>query len=395
MGKTIANSRPGVVSGVRTGISIPAETLPLLEDGSFDKSSLRGVLRYHMDSAADVYADDPTLGTDNRARVGIAIAVHSTEFEIRKPEYNLFEPVLTTTSRTIDEHVSQPEWNLGPVVKVAGACGDASQASDEAAIAMGLGFDAILLSFSHYHNMEFGTDYTVSTLVDHVQRVSEVGPIMLFYLQPAVGGIDLPYEFWLEAAKNVDNILAVKEASFDNYKGVPVRQGIAAAGRARGDRLIPLYNGCDNLIDRPLTPIMVKDEKGEMIEVEVVGELLGERALDPRAGMLYHRRCRAIAEAAKEPGKADAYDYRQLIIEGQNWVARNRVNFDHANGYAECIETMKGVQSMQNLLRSGRTLSGSSMSNAQMQAVLESRATYSELNDDPFIAQNRHKWFKD
>ena len=73
MGKTIANSRPGVVSGVRTGISIPAETLPLLEDGSFDKSSLRGVLRYHMDSAADVYADDPTLGTDNRARVGIAI----------------------------------------------------------------------------------------------------------------------------------------------------------------------------------------------------------------------------------------------------------------------------------------------------------------------------------
>ena len=74
---------------------------------------------------------------------GIATAVHSTQFEIRLPQYNLFERVLRTVAGVIDEY----EAKTGRViVRVAGVCGKTEQAVREARLAKRYGYDAVLLS---------------------------------------------------------------------------------------------------------------------------------------------------------------------------------------------------------------------------------------------------------
>ena len=60
---------------------------------------------------------------------GLAVAVHTTQFEIRKPEIGLFEPVLRLAAQEIDAFEARTGRT---VVRVAGACGDTAQACKEA-----------------------------------------------------------------------------------------------------------------------------------------------------------------------------------------------------------------------------------------------------------------------
>lgn len=69
--------------------------------------------------------------------------MHTTQFEIRKPEVGLFEPVLRVTKEEMDAYEARTGKTL---VRVAGACGEAEQACAEARTAKALGFDAVLLS---------------------------------------------------------------------------------------------------------------------------------------------------------------------------------------------------------------------------------------------------------
>ena len=74
---------------------------------------------------------------------GIATAVHTTQFEIRKPEIALFDPILKIVSEEIDGFEKK---NNKVIVKVAGVCGAAEQAVREAETAKKYGYDAVLLS---------------------------------------------------------------------------------------------------------------------------------------------------------------------------------------------------------------------------------------------------------
>ena len=107
------------------GTVIPATPLALTEERAFDEEQQKILTGYYLAAGAG----------------GIATAVHSTQFEIRLPQYNLFERVLATVSQTIDEY----EHRTGRViVRVAGVCGKVEQAVREARIARDLGYDAVL-----------------------------------------------------------------------------------------------------------------------------------------------------------------------------------------------------------------------------------------------------------
>ena len=71
---------------MHAGTVIPAIPLVLDKQRKFDEAGQRTLIRYYL--AAGVG--------------GIATAVHTTQFEIRKPEYGLFEPVLRITAEEIE-----------------------------------------------------------------------------------------------------------------------------------------------------------------------------------------------------------------------------------------------------------------------------------------------------
>ena len=74
---------------------------------------------------------------------GLAVAVHTTQFEIRDPKHNLLETVLKVA---VDEARKFEAAKGETIVMVAGACGPKEQAVREAELAKSLGYDAVLLS---------------------------------------------------------------------------------------------------------------------------------------------------------------------------------------------------------------------------------------------------------
>ena len=70
----------------------------------------------------------------------LAVGVHTTQFAIR--EADLYQPVLELAIRTA------AEWSGRPLVMIAGAVGRTTQAVQEAQIARGLGYHAVLLSLA-------------------------------------------------------------------------------------------------------------------------------------------------------------------------------------------------------------------------------------------------------
>ena len=109
------------------GQVIPAHPLALTADLKLDERRQRALTRYYCAAGAG----------------GVAVGVHTTQFELHQPEYGLLDPVLALASETVDEHLRQ---NPRPFVKVAGILGDTRQAVREAETALEHGYDAGLLS---------------------------------------------------------------------------------------------------------------------------------------------------------------------------------------------------------------------------------------------------------
>ena len=88
---------------LKSGTVIPATPLALDENRKFDEYSQRLLMKYYLNCGVG----------------GIATAVHSTQFEIRDPEVNLFEPIL----KLVSDEITHFENKTGKViVKVAGVC---------------------------------------------------------------------------------------------------------------------------------------------------------------------------------------------------------------------------------------------------------------------------------
>lgn len=341
---------------VKRGTVIPAMPLALTRDRTFDERHQRALIMYYL--AAGVG--------------GIAAGVHSTQFQIRAPEFGLFEPVLGLVSGAIDAC-------CGPqaaVLKVAGVCGKTEQALKEARFAAENGYHAGLLSLAAFANED------IPALIDHCKRVAAEMPIFGFYLQPSVGGRILPYAFWRRFVE-IENVLAIKIAPFNRYQTFDVVRAVCDAGREND---IALYTGNDdNIVVDLLTEYRIQTDGGEKA-VRIVGGLLGHWSVWTKNAVDLLAQIHDLTEH-KAPLPP------QMLSLAQEITDANAAFFDAANNYSGCIPGIHEVLRRQGLFRGTWCLDEKEvLSPGQIDQINRVYACYPHLNDDAFIKENLEKW---
>ncbi len=114
---------------MQQGLVIPAHPLALTEDRKMDERRQRALTRYYCDAGSG----------------GVAVGVHTTQFNIRDASVGLYEPVLELAL----EEVCRFENRTGKTLaKIGGVCGDTAQAVREAETLRRLGYGAGLLSLA-------------------------------------------------------------------------------------------------------------------------------------------------------------------------------------------------------------------------------------------------------
>lgn len=344
-----------VTQALQKGVVIPAHPLAVTPDRQLDERHQQALTRYYC--AAGVG--------------GLAVGVHTTQFEIHDPKVGLLAPVLELASETIDDMLlTTPR----PFIKVAGVIGRTEQAVREAELALQFGYYAGLLSVAA---LKTATD---DELLDHCRRVAEVIPLFGFYLQPAVGGRVLSYTFWRRFAE-IPNVVAIKVAPFDRYKTLDVVRAIADAGRAND---IALYTGNDdNIVADLITDFYVQPTEGPL---RFVGGLLGHWAVwtQPAVAML----------AAIQQQRATAtLDYAQWLAYNGQVTDANAAFFDPAHAFHGCIAGIHEVLRRQGLMRGNWCLNpNEGLSPGQMEEIDRVYRAYPHLQDDAFVAEHLDEW---
>ncbi|MEO6364192.1 MAG: dihydrodipicolinate synthase family protein, partial [Caldimonas sp.] len=283
------------------GLAIPAHPLALDAERRLDRRRQRALARYYLDAGAG----------------GLAVGVHTTQFAIR--EAGLFEEVLAIAA-DVAHNWRPPASAAAPPLLIAGACGRTPQATSEARLARGLGYDAVLLSLAALQGA--GDD----DLIAHCEAVAVERPLIGFYLQPAVGGLDLGPHFWARFAA-IDNVVAIKIAPFNRYRTLDVVRGVVAAG---AEQRVALYTGNDDHIVLDLVTPFVAERDGRRIEVRIRGGLLGHWSVWTRSAVRLLSRCQAAVAAG---GAIDA----ELLALDSRVTDCNAAFFDVAHGFAGCI----------------------------------------------------------
>ena len=352
--KTIADIDKNVLAAFRKGVVIPAQPLALDENRQFMPKNQRALCRYYIDAGVG----------------GIAVGVHSTQFEIRKPEIGLFEPVLKQTSAFIDEWC---ERKGKKILKVGGICGKTEQALYEAEFEAANGYDAGLLSLSAFAGS------SVEEMLEHCRAVAKVIPVIGFYLQPSVGGRILPYEFWQEFAK-IDNVVAIKMAPFNRYCTIDVIRAVAESGRE-----ITLYTGNDdNIVVDLLT-----DYEFNGVKQQVKGGLLGHWCCWTKKAVDLLEEIHALkASCSAIPP--------ELLTRAIQVTDSNAAFFDPAHSFAGCIPGIHEVLRRQGLLKGTWCLNPAEvLSPGQADEITRVHDAYPELHDDAFVAANLERWLAD
>lgn len=337
------------------GHAIPAQPLALDARRKFSERHQRAITRYYMASGVG----------------GLAVGVHSTQFEIREPQHGLFKPVLELAARTMDEELAKAPR---PFIKLAGICGRTEQAVGEAALALSYGYQAGLLSLSAYKND------TEDEMIAHCQRVAAVIPVVGFYLQPAAGGRLLSYSFWRRFAE-IPNVVAIKIAPFNRYQTIDVVRAVAEAGRDD----IAIYTGNDDSIVVDLFTPFTFDVGGKKITRKIVGGLLGHWGV-------WTSKSVQLLNDIKRARESSSLDVNWL----ETSIAVTDMNaalFDSANKFAGCIPGILEVLRRQGLVPTTLCLSPHEvLSPGQAEELTRVCAAYPELTDDVFVAENLEKW---
>ena len=346
---------------LRQGLAIPAHLLALTAERKLDERRQRALTRYYLDAGVG----------------GLAVGVHSTQFEIREPEHELLRPVLELAAEEIERH----EHTTGEtVVKIAGICGQTHQATAEAELAMNLGYDAGLLSLAAL------ADADDDELVAHCRAVSRTIPLVGFYLQPSVGGRVLPMSFWRRFAE-IENVVAIKIAPFNRYQTIDVVRAVAEIGRALGEggSGIALYTGNDDNIVADLLGEWTFDAAGESVTQRIVGGLLGHWACWTRAAVGLLDRCHRA-------NRSDTIS-SELMLLNRQVTDMNAAVFDPAHGFAGCIPGLHEVLRRQGLLEGIWCLNpDEALSPGQAEEITRVSDAYPHLTDDRFVAENRDRW---
>lgn len=345
-----------VTKRLQEGLAIPAHPLALTEEGAFDEVHQRALTRYYHAAGAG----------------GIAVGVHTTQFEIRDLKYNLLEPVLSLAAETMsacDEAAGRQ------TVQIAGIAGPTKQAMQEARLAHDLGYHAGLLSLAAFKGA------SVWDMIHHVEEVAAVIPVFGFYLQPAVGGVELSEAFWQEFAA-IEKVIAIKIAPFNRYKTLDVLKGVATSGRAAD---IALYTGNDDTIITDLLTTYRIPVSGRVVELDIKGGLLGHWACWTANAVQQLEQCKAWKKAGQIPAEA-------LTLAAEITDA-NAAFFDAANDFKGCIAGIHYVLHRQGLMPSMRCLNpGEVLSPGQQEAIDRVMQAYPHLNDDAFVAAHLDDW---
>ncbi|HLH36094.1 MAG TPA: dihydrodipicolinate synthase family protein [Alloacidobacterium sp.] len=331
---------------LRQGHVIPAHPLALNEARKLDERRQRALTRYYL--AAGVG--------------GIAVGVHTTEFEIR--DCGLLKPVLELAAEEARTH---------EVVKIAGVCGRLHQAVAEAELAKSIGYDAVLL------NMNALKGETVSDILDHARAIASIVPVVGFYLQPAAGGIIVPYAFWRHFAE-IDNVVAIKIAPFNRYQTLDVVRAVVESGRCQE---ISLYTGND---DNILVDLLTEFEF-EGNRTHFAGGLLGHWAVWTKS---------AVALLAKVKAHEGPISKNELTL-AQQITDMNASIFDPAHDFHGCIPGIHEVLRRQGLLEGIWSLNlQSSLSPGQSEEIDRVCHSYPDLctEDDRFISEYRDAWLR-
>ncbi|MFL5560043.1 MAG: dihydrodipicolinate synthase family protein [Gemmatimonadaceae bacterium] len=342
-------------ANLRLGCVIPAHPLALTASRKLDERRQRALSRYYFDAGAG----------------GLAVGVHTTQFAIREPKHGLYEPVLALAMETVRASLAA---HSRPFTMVAGVIGDTAQAVREATTAVALGYDVALLSLAAL------PDATTDELIAHCRAVAEVMPLFGFYLQPAVGGRVLDYEFWCRFAE-IERVWAVKIAPFDRYATFETVRAIVESRRTD----IALYTGNDDSIVADLvTPFPANIggvEKARWID----GGLLGQWAVGT------HRAVVLLSRARAGRGAADV----GLMSEGAALTDFNGAMFDARNRFAGSIAGIHEVLRRQGLLEGIWCLDpDEGLSPGQSEEIDRVVRTHHFLLDDAFIAARIDEWMK-
>ena len=348
------------------GQVIPAHPLALTPSRTLDERAQRALTRYYVDAGAG----------------GIAVGVHTTQFAIHDAKVGLYRPLLELAAATAAEWRARAS-DARPFGLVAGILGDTRQAVHEAEVARAVGYHAGLLSLGGPSGA-LG-DVPDDALVRHARTVSDVIPLVGFYLQPAVGGRPLGYRFWRALAEEVPNLVAIKIAPFDRYRTLDVVRAVAESGRED----VALYTGNDdNIIVDLLTPFPVT-VGGRPETRRIVGGLLGQWAVWTRRAVEMLGDVRRAAEAG---GALDA----RWLAHAAALTDANGALFDPQHAYVGCIPGIHEVLRRQGLLRGTWTLDPHErLSAGQVQEIDRVLRLYPELTDDAFVDEHRDAWLAD
>ena len=329
---------------LQSGLVIPAHPLALNSRRKLDERRQRCLTRYYLAAGAG----------------GVAVGVHTTQFAIRK--VGLLEPVLTLAAEECRER---------NVVRIAGVCGQSKQAIAEAELAARLSYDAVLLSLADLK------DESIPQLVEHARAIASVIPVIGFYLQPAVGGRLLTYDFWRQFAE-IQNVVAVKIAPFDRYQTADVVRAIADSGRARE---IALYTGND---DHILLDLLSTFDFGTG-PIQFSGGLLGHWAVWTKVAVshlsLAHQHRNSI------PG--------DLLTLAHQITDANAAIFDPSHHFHGCIPGIHEILLRQGLLEGRWCLNPEEeLSPGQGAEIDRVCQAYPHLQDDDFVREHLDEWLR-
>lgn len=339
---------PKLKALLSSGTVIPAHPLALNASRQFDEQRQRGLTRYYMASGAG----------------GVAVGVHSTQFEIRDPAINLFHTVLGVASEEIDAA------NLDrPFIKVAGICGPTSQAISEAEVALKYGYDLGLLSMGGLNT------WTEKEILQRVKDIAAVIPLIGFYLQPSVGGRIFTYGFWREFAE-IPNIEAIKVAAFNRYQTLDVVRAVCSSSRAHE---IDLYTGNDDNIVADLLTQYSFEVDGRVVTKQFVGGLLGHWAV-------WTKKAVDLLEEIKVCRSNGYKETAELLTKGIHVTDMNAAIFDPAHAFHGCIPGIHEILRRQGLLDGRWCLNpDEELSPGQMEEINRVCNAYPELTDDDFV----------
>jgi dihydrodipicolinate synthase/N-acetylneuraminate lyase len=332
---------------LRRGSVIPAHPLALDSRRRLDERRQRALARYYLDAGSG----------------GLAVGVHATQFAIR--EAGLYEPVLRLAME------EARTWVNRPVLMLAGLSGKTAAAVREAKTAVQLGYHCGMLSLAPMRGA------SLDELVAHCAAVAAEIPLVGFYLQTAVGGIELPFEFWRRFAA-IENVVAIKMAPFNRYKTLDVVRGVVAA---RAEERVTLYTGNDDHIVLDLAvPFLVRRDSEE-VRVRVRGGLLGHWSV-------WTRTAASLLEKIQS-GRND----EDLLALDSRVTDCNSAFFDVANNFAGCIPGCHEVLRRQGLLEGIWCLDPKeTLSPGQAEEIDRVCREHADLSDDDFVRANLQRW---